>query len=151
MQNLSFVIAPSRCSRRGRTSHQLGTHLNNPSDQEHTEIEVTDPTHPLFGRRFPLLSVSDPARSVGHVFVSYRAYMVLRIETAATDLVVADARRTSPTTKLTSQSVTELVELAEQCEVLRVRPTTGGLGRTLPRTPSRSHRGDVHRPTGGDR
>jgi hypothetical protein len=42
--------------------------------------------------------------------------MVLRIETAATDLV-ADTRRTAPT-KLTSQSVAELVELAEQCEVL---------------------------------
>ncbi len=82
------------------------------------EIEVTDPTHPLFGRRFPLLSVSDPARSVGHVSVSYRGYMALRIETAATDLV-DDTRCTSPTTtKLTSQSVAELVELAEQCEVL---------------------------------
>jgi len=60
--------------------------------------------------------MSDPARSVGHVFVSYRGYMVLRIETAATNLV-DDTRCTSPT-KLTSQSVAELVELAEQCEVL---------------------------------
>ena len=42
--------------------------------------------------------------------------MVLRIETAATDLV-ADSRSTSPT-KVTSQSVAELVELADQCEVL---------------------------------
>jgi len=86
------------------------------SEEGQTEIEVTDPTHPLFGRRFSLLSVSDPARSVGHVFVSYRGYMVLRIETAATNLV-DDTRCTSPT-KLTSQSVAELVELAEQCEVL---------------------------------
>ena len=60
--------------------------------------------------------MSGPARPVGSVFVSYRDYMVLRIETAATDLV-ADARSTSPT-KLTPQSVAELVELAEQCEVL---------------------------------
>jgi hypothetical protein len=62
------------------------------------------------------MSVSDPARSAGYVFVSYKGYMVLRIETAATDRV-ADIRPTSPT-KLTSQSVAELVELANQCEVL---------------------------------
>lgn len=98
------------------SSHQLGTYLKNPSEEEHTEIEVTDPTHPLFGRRFPLLSVSDPLRSVGHVFVSYKGYMVLRIEIEATDLVT-DTRSTTPT-KLTSQSVAELVELANQCEVL---------------------------------
>jgi hypothetical protein len=42
--------------------------------------------------------------------------MVLRIETEATDLV-ADTPCASPI-KLTSQSVAELVELAEQCEVL---------------------------------
>ena len=42
--------------------------------------------------------------------------MVLRIELSATDLV-ADPR-TVPPTKLTSQAVTELATLAEQCEVL---------------------------------
>lgn len=42
--------------------------------------------------------------------------MVLRIETEATDLG-ADIRPTTQI-KLTSQSVAELVELAEQCEVL---------------------------------
>src|SRR5215211_6773439 len=62
------------------SDHQFGTYLNNPYEQEPTEIEVADPTHPLFGRRFSLLSVSDPNYCVGHVFVSYRGYMVLRIE-----------------------------------------------------------------------
>lgn len=42
--------------------------------------------------------------------------MVLRIETAATNLG-SDTPCASPI-KLTSQSVAELVELAEQCEVL---------------------------------
>lgn len=43
--------------------------------------------------------------------------MVLRIEIEATDLV-ADTRCTTSPTKLTSQSVAELLELANQCEVL---------------------------------
>ena len=98
------------------SNHQLGTRLNNPSEEERTEIEVTDPAHPLFGRRFPLLSVSDPNYYVGHAYVSYRDYMVLCLELSATDLAADTHRRR--TTKLTSQSVTELVELAEQCEVL---------------------------------
>jgi hypothetical protein len=51
--------------------------------------------------------------------------MVLRIELSATDLV-ADPR-TVPPTKLTSQSVTELATLAEQCEVLcPTDPKTSG-------------------------
>jgi hypothetical protein len=83
------------------------------------EVEILDPAHPLFGRRFPLLSVHKPRHSDGHVLVSYREYMALRVELSATDLA-ADARpATTPlATKLTSQSVTELAQLAEQCEVL---------------------------------
>lgn len=38
--------------------------INNPLLEEVTEVEVTDPTHPLFGRRFPLLSVSYAPNSV---------------------------------------------------------------------------------------
>lgn len=62
------------------------------------------------------MSVSDPNYYLGHAYVSYRDYMVLCLELSATDLA-ADTHRTR-TTKLTSQSVTELVELANQCEAL---------------------------------
>jgi hypothetical protein len=80
-----------------------------------TEIEVVDPTHPLFGRRFPIVSVSSPLQGQGHVLVSYREYMTLRIPSSATNLALP---RPEPHTKLTLEALTELISLAEQCEVL---------------------------------
>ena len=74
-----------------------------------------DPTHPLYGRRFPLLSIGFSPRIPGHVLVSYREYMALRIPVSATNL--ASPRPTAPT-KLTLQALLELISLAEQCEVL---------------------------------
>jgi hypothetical protein len=89
-----------------------------------TEIEVTDPTHPLFGRRFPLLSVSSSPQSAGNALVAYRQYMVLRIPRAATNLAPT---RPAGSTKLTLQALHELISLAEQCEALwnATRPTYG--------------------------
>lgn len=138
----------------GSSNHQLNTPLNDPSDEPTAhEIEVVDPTHPLFGRRFPVLSVHDSLRSVGHVFVSYRGYMSLRLELSATDLA-ASPRLAPPatTTKLTSQALTELAQLAEQCEVLHaLLPTQRCLGRTLPGTPKSSRGRDGNRSRGGGR
>ena len=62
-----------------RTNYQLNTPFNNPLEENVTEIEVTDPTHPLFGRRFPVLSISSPPQNPGHVLVSYREQMTLRM------------------------------------------------------------------------
>lgn len=52
--------------------------------------------------------------AAGHVFVSYRRYMVLRLKLSATNL---SPPSTGPRTKLTLQAVHELVALAEECEV----------------------------------
>ena len=82
-----------------------------------TEVEVTDPTHPLFGRRFALLSTRPRPHSVGYLFVAYRDTMVLRIPQAATSLVMPPPE-SQLLTKLTSHAITELISLAEQCEVL---------------------------------
>ena len=60
-------------------AHTLIPHSRTHPLMEVTEIEVTDPTHPLFGRRFPLRSVSAPAHGAGHVFVAYRGHMTLRL------------------------------------------------------------------------
>src|SRR2546422_2404273 len=73
----------------GRTSTHLHTPLNNPPVDDPTEVEVTDPTHPLFGRRFALLSTRPRPHSVGYIFVAYRNTMVLRLPHAATSLVAA--------------------------------------------------------------
>ena len=85
---------------------------------------MTDPTHPLFGRRFRLLSVSSSPQSSGNVFVAYREYMILRSPLLATNLALA--RSASPT-KLTLSAVAELILLAEQCEGLcHSDPPTSG-------------------------
>jgi len=97
------------------TTH-LHTPVNNPPVDDPTEVEVTDPTHPLFGRRFALLSTRPRPHSVGSLFVAYRDTMVLRLPQAATSLV-ASPPESEPMTQLTSHAVTELLSFAEQCEV----------------------------------
>ena len=76
---------------------------------------MTDPAHPLFGRRFPLQWRSAPPADAGHVFVRYRGTLVLRLPTAATSLAPP---RPALQTKLTFEAVTELVTLARHCEAL---------------------------------
>jgi hypothetical protein len=79
------------------------------------EVEVTDPKHPLFGRRFPLRSLNAPSLGASHVFVAYRGYMTLRLPLAATNLM---APRPSIITKLTPAAVVDLLALAETCDGL---------------------------------
>ena len=99
-----------------RTIQQLNAPFKNPLEEDVTEIEVTDPTHPLFGRCFPVLSISTPQRdSGGHVIVSYREDMSLRIPFFSTNLA---PYRPAGQTKLTLAALTDLISLAEQCEVL---------------------------------
>ena len=76
-----------------------------------TEIEVTDSSHPLFGRRFALLSTRPRPHSVGYLFVAYRDAMVLRLPQAATSLVTPPPDP-QPLTKLTSHAITELISFA---------------------------------------
>jgi len=113
-----------------RITH-LPTPLHNPGSLPEdglTEIEIIDPTHPLFGHRFMLRSSQPQGPTAEYVFVAYREHMVLRIPRAATTLV---PHVPQVSTTLTSQAITELISLAEQCEVLcRTTPTPSG-------TPSR--------------
>jgi hypothetical protein len=89
-----------------------------------TDIEVTDPTHPLFGRRFLILSARPQAPTATHVFVTYQGFMVLRLPRTATNLLPQSPR---VSTTLTSHAITDLIALAEQCEVLcRTIPEPSG-------------------------
>lgn len=76
---------------------------------------MTAPTHPLFGQRFPLRRISNPQRGATHIFVAYRDHMTLRIPIAATTLFPPQPNLR---TKLTLDSVQELVTLAEQVQAL---------------------------------
>jgi hypothetical protein len=107
-----------------RTNYQLDTPFKNPEEEEGRDIEVTDPRHPLFGQRFPLLSISSPPHSPGQVFVAYRGGIVLRIPLASTTLAVVQP---PACTKLTFDAVTDLLRVAEDCEALcpHIPPTSG--------------------------
>jgi hypothetical protein len=75
---------------------------------------VTDPTHPLYGRRFQVLSISHPPQRPGHVVVAYRGSMRLRIPVQATDLTPDIASR--PRTKFTRDALLELLALMKECQ-----------------------------------
>src|SRR3712207_6869606 len=58
--------------------------FHNPQHDDLTEIDVTDPTHPLFGRRFAVLSISAPLHGAGrseeHTSeLQSRQYLVCRL------------------------------------------------------------------------
>ena len=75
---------------------------------------MTDPAHPLYGRRFPVLSISHPPQRPGHVVVAYRGFMRLRLPVQATSLT-ADNRRV-PRTTFTRATLLELLALMKECE-----------------------------------
>src|SRR6266568_4739725 len=109
-----------------RRIEQLHTPVNNPLVDDLGEVEVTDPGHPLFGRRFALVSTRPRPHSVGYLCVAYRDTMVLRIPQAATSLVTPPPEP-QLLTQLTSQAITERISFAEQCEVLcpATQPNSG--------------------------
>jgi len=76
---------------------------------------VTDPKHPLFGRRFTVLRIPTTSQGSPYIWVAYREYMALRIPLLATNLITSQPMSQ---TKLTYQALTELVALAQECEVL---------------------------------
>jgi Family of unknown function (DUF5372) len=75
-------------------------------------IEVIDPTHPLFGQRFPVLSLSRRPGSPGLVTVAYGDDARLRIPLSVTDR--ADCLLSRPRTKITPEAISELVTLVEE-------------------------------------
>ena len=75
---------------------------------------MTDPTHPLFGQRFQVLSITRPPGRPGHVFVAYRLGARLRLPVRATDLAPSAPAR--PRTKLTRAALLDLRALVKECE-----------------------------------
>lgn len=74
---------------------------------------MTDPAHPLYGRRFPVISVSHPPQRPGHVTVAYRDFMRLRLPVLSTSL--APGRASTPRTKLTRKALLDLLALVQEC------------------------------------
>ena len=74
---------------------------------------MTDPTHPLYGRRFPVVSISHPPQHPGHVIVAYRDGLRLRIPVQATERNPDNATRSR--TKFTRDALLELLALLKEC------------------------------------
>src|SRR5262249_52165536 len=88
------------------------------------EIEVTDSRHPLFGRKFAVVSRSKAAAGMqhdGHVFVVYRDRVLLRLPVSATSLV--SQLHTGASSKLTREAIEALIALIE--EITSARCTCG--------------------------
>jgi hypothetical protein len=94
--------------------HLRKVSFNNPPQSPPDEIEVTDPTHPLFGRRFSVLSITRQPRSTAFVFVAYRNAMRLRIPVSSTSLAVNQIP--PPRTKWTQDAIRELLSLVQEGE-----------------------------------
>src|SRR3954468_16692307 len=73
------------------------------------QIRITDPAHPLYGRSFPLVSVSGSRHGTGHAYVDDHGRAVLRIPIRATSLPPAVPGL--PTSKLSLEAIRELVRL----------------------------------------
>ena len=76
-------------------------------------VIVTDPGHPLYGRRFAVVPAVKGARS-DYIHVAHRGGTVLRLATAATSLcpLLRDVVRT----KLTLEAIHDLLRLAAEGE-----------------------------------
>ena len=74
---------------------------------------MTDPTHPLFGRRFRVVTISHPPHRPGHVTVAYREGMRLRLPVTATNLALGSVAL--PRTKLTRPALLDLLAAVKEC------------------------------------
>ena len=77
-------------------------------------MEITDPTHPLFGRKFPAASSArtPDLQHFGHILAVYRDGILLRLAVSATNLVPQPCDRTL--SKLTPQALQELTALMQE-------------------------------------
>src|SRR5512145_2196085 len=125
--------ARSRASRRTvRKSPDLDT-LGSYREAEvaETAVTVTDPGHPLYGRRFAVVPAVEGARS-GYIHVAHRGGTVLTLPVGATSL--HPVPREVGGTKLTLEAIHDLLRLAAEGK------------RACPSAPARS--GQACPPTG---
>ncbi len=94
-------------------------------------VEVTDPSHPLYGRRYSVVSISHPPQRPGHVIVAYRNFMRLRLPVLATDL--APGHAPALRTTFTRAALRELLALVKECDgPCLCDPEASGAGSPIP-------------------
>ena len=95
------------------TSTLLGTPVRLPTDRPE-QVTVTDPAHPLYGRTFAVVAPASTVGASGQVTVAYRDGILIKIPVVATSLRPASLR--PPSSKLSADSVRELVRVARELE-----------------------------------
>jgi hypothetical protein len=80
-------------------------------------VEVTDPSEPLFGKQFEVLSISRGDPQAAHVFVKYRDDIVLRLPLRATNLSLLDDHAVRAT--LSQDAAREFLSLVKEYELCR--------------------------------
>ena len=103
------------------TKSVLGTPL---VGQVLEDVEVTDPSHPLFGQRFKIHSVTGGDTHSARVYVVFRGDHRLMILREATNLSVLE--QTGPRAKLSTSVVTEFLALVKEYELCRSVPVKSG-------------------------
>jgi hypothetical protein len=95
------------------TSTHLGTPVRLPTERQE-QVTVTDPAHPLYGRTFAVVASPGTVGAYGQVTVAYRDDILLKIPVVATSLHPTSERL--PSSKLSADSVRELVRVARELE-----------------------------------
>ena len=89
------------------------------------QVEVIDPTHPLFGRRFRLLAVTRALHSGEFARVEYRPGITMQLPLSVTSLGPVPVR--GRPTKLTPEALAALVLVAGEREAAcSSSPATSG-------------------------
>ena len=91
-------------------------------------MEINDPSHPLFGWRFQIESISRSDEAVAHVFVRRDDDIILRIPLRATDRSTLVDH--TPRAKLCGSAVAEFLGLVMEYELCpqtkQTKPTKSG-------------------------
>jgi hypothetical protein len=88
------------------------------------EVLVTDPVHPLYGRRFQVHTVTGGDIQSARVFVVYRGDQRLMILREATNLSVLE--RTDVRSKLSARVVRDFLALVKEYELCLPAPKPSG-------------------------
>ena len=104
------VTSPFRRSRGFKSTPTADADVPMPAD-----VEVIDPTHPLYGRRFRLVSITRGTCSDSCARVEWRFGLTLLLSLEVTNLVPRKEQRTMRT-RLSIEAMEELVAVAEGSE-----------------------------------
>jgi len=133
---LAAILASSRVPT-GRGMHRAprreSSHVNTPRRNQELVggtgvagdcVEVTDPTHPLYQRKFDLVSVPSGGTGTSYLIVRYRGSLSLRIPLRCTSL--SDLVQHAVRSKLTANAARELLTLVKECESCARQPRKSG-------------------------